>query len=425
MTRILAIEPDPKRGETLRTLVRQRLKAEVVLATSTDAAIAAMAEKPPTLILLSSVIAPEEDLRLAAHLRQAPALRHVPVLTVPFLLDASNTKAAERQGLLSRLVPQRRLSTAYDFGAVVARIEDAIELARKEASLEAFGCVRPLLIDGESSLQTVDSPHRLVHVASGLDAFCGPRSKRSRARRLTRVDLPWFSSIKLTWGPELQLVNISSSGLLVATGIRLIPGGNTVFEIAGPERDLVVRARVIRTEVSSVDSLGETYLAAAAFERSLDSLLPAGTQLESPDPASLLTELTTRLRDGAARGANPVELRADFEAAIQELVAGCEVRLREAPMAENDGRDAVYFTVPGNNRQTAVLQVTFEPGRRPEPEEFEALKAASLAASDLLEFAEPARHKSLSTTQAPVSGPTMRVARGARVTSIRGLRPTA
>jgi hypothetical protein len=262
-------------------------------------------------------------------------------------------------------------------------------------------------------------------VASGLDAFCGPRSKRSRARRLSRVDLPWFSSIKLTWGPELQLVNISSSGLLVETGIRLIPGGHTVFEIAGPERDLVVRARVIRTEVSSVDSLGEKYLAAAAFERSLDSLLPVGTQLESPDPASLLTELTTRLRDGAARGANPVELRADFEAAIQELVTGCEVRLREAPMAENDGRDAVYFTVPGNHRQPAVLQVTFEPGRQPEPDEFEALKAASLAASDVLEFAEPARHKSLSTAQAPVSGPTMIVARGARVTSIRGLRPTA
>jgi hypothetical protein len=33
MTRILAIEPDPKRGVILLTLVRQRLKAEVVLAT--------------------------------------------------------------------------------------------------------------------------------------------------------------------------------------------------------------------------------------------------------------------------------------------------------------------------------------------------------------------------------------------------------
>jgi hypothetical protein len=424
MTRILAIEPDPKRGVILRTLVHQRLKADVVVATSTDAAIATMVEKPPTLILMSSVIAPEEDLRLAAHLRQSPELRHVPVLTVPFLLDTSNGTAGERQGLLSRLVPQRRPSTAYDFGAVVARIEDAIELARKEASLEAFGCVRPLLIDADSSLQAVDAPHRLVHVSSGLDAFCGPRSKRSRARRLTRADLPWLSSIRLTWGPELQLVNISRSGLLVETGIHLIPGGHTVFEIAGPDKDLVVRARVIRTEVSAVDSLGEKYLAAAAFERSLDSLLPAGSKLESPDPAALLAELTTRLRDGAARGAQPVELRADFEAAIQELVTGCEVRLREAPTAENDGRDAVYFTVPGNNRQPAVLQVTFEPGRQPEPEEFEALKAASLAASDVVEFAEPARQKNLSVALAPVGVTGWRAA-GGRVTSVRELRPTA
>jgi hypothetical protein len=406
MTRILAIEPDPKRGVTLRTLVRQRLKAEITLATSTDAAIARMAEKPPTLILVSSVIAPDEDLRLAAHLRQEPALRHVPVLTVPFLLDASIGAAVDRQGLLSRLVRRRPPSPAYDFGAVVARIEDAIELARKEAALEAFGYLRPLLIDPDSSPQAVDAPHDVVHVvASGLDAYCGPRSKRSRAPRLTGGELPWLFSIKLTWGPELQLVNISRSGLLVETGIRLTPGASTAFEIVGPATDLIVRARVIRTQVSAVDTIGVKYLAAAAFEQSFDSLLPADDHLESPEPAAVLAELTTRVRDAAARGAHAVELRAEFEAAIQELVTGCEVRLREAPMAENDGRDAVYFTVPGNNHQRAVLQVTFEPGRQPEPEEFEALKAASLAASDVLEFTEPARHKSLSTTQAPASAP--------------------
>ena len=84
----------------------------------------------------------------------------------------------------------------------------------------------------------------------------------------------------------------------------------------------------------------------------------------------------------------------------------------------------MYFTVPGNNRQPAVLQVTFEPGRQPEPEEFEALKAASLAASDVLEFAEPARQKSLSTALAPVGVTGSRTA-GGRVTSIRELRPTA
>lgn len=425
MTRILAIEPDPKRGVILRTLVRQRLKADVVLATSTDAAIARMAERPPALILMSSVIPPEEDLRLAAHLRQAPALRHVPVLTVPFILDPRDGEAAGRQGLLSRLVRRRRSWTAYDFGAVVTRIEDAIELARKEAALEAFGYLRPLLIDADASARTENAPHGLVHViAPGLDAYCGPRSKRSRAPRLTGVELPWLSNIKLTWGPELHLVNISRSGLLVETGIRLTPGAHTAFEITGPAKDMIVRARVIRTQVSAVDSIGVKYLAAAAFEQSFDSLLPGDGRLESPDAAALLAELTTRVRDGAARGAHPVELRAEFEAGIQELVSGCEIRLREAPIAENNGRDAVYFTVPSRDRLPAVLQATFEPGRQPDPEEFDALRAASLAAAAILEFTEPARQKSLPTAPAPVGATAWRTA-GGRVTSIRELRPTA
>jgi CheY-like chemotaxis protein len=425
MTRILAIEPDPKRGVVLRTLVRQRLKAEVVLATSTDAAIARIAERPPALILVSSVFPPEEDLRLAAHLRQAPALRHVPVLTVPFVLDSREGEAAGRQRLLSRLVRRRRPWTAYDFGAVVTRIEDAIELARREAALEAFGCFRPPLIDISSSTEAENRALVPVSVITpGLDAYCGPRSKRSRAPRLTSGDLPWLSGIKLTWGPQLQLVNISRSGLLVETGIRLTPGANTAFEITGPDKDMIVRARVIRTQVSAVDTIGVKYLAAAVFEQSFDSLLPGDSRLESPDAAALLAELTTRVRDGAARGAHPAELRAEFETGIQELVTGCEVRLREAPIAENNGRDAVYFTVPNSDRLPAVLQATFEPGRQPDPEEFEALRAASLAAARILEFTEPARQRSLSTALAP-AGATAWDAGERRVTSIRELHPTA
>jgi hypothetical protein len=86
-------------------------------------------------------------------------------------------------------------------------------------------------------------------------------------------------------------------------------------------------------------------------------------------------------------------------------------------VAENDGRDAVYFLVPGSDRSPAVLQATFEPGRQPELEEFQALKAASLAAADVLQFTEPTRQKSLMTASEISGGP--------RVTSIHELRPTA
>ena len=100
------------------------------------------------------------------------------------------------------------------------------------------------------------------------------------------------------------------------------------------------------------------------------------------------------------------------------------VRYRFFSDPDDNGRDAVYFTVPSSDRVPAVLQATFEPGRQPDPEEFEALRAASLAAAGILEFTEPARQRSISTGLTP-DGASALHAGGRRVTSIRELRPTA
>jgi len=397
MTRILAIEPDPQRGATLRRLLRERLAADIVVATSTEAAIARMGEKPPTLILTSSLIGPSDDQHLAAHLRQANDLRHVPILTVPFLLDGNEGNAGK--GLVSRLLHRRqRRVPLYDFGAVAGRIEDAIEQSKKEAALDANGYLRPVLVDACAPPLSVDAPGPLARITDReLQSYL--LTKKRRPPRLTPVELPWLSGIRLTWGPEMRLLNISRSGLLVESGIRLTPGSKTAFELAGPVKDLIVPARVIRTRVSSVDPLGVTYQAAAAFEQPFDSLLPGDGSLESPDPAECLAELVARVEEGAARGAHPVDLRTEFEAGIQELVTARDVRLREAPIAENDGRDSVYFTVPTRDSSTAVLQATFEPGYQPTADEFDALRAAAVAAADILQFTEPARQ--LCLTSAP------------------------
>ena len=64
MTRILAIEPNPERAQALRQLVHDRLGADLVLADSTAAAIAAMTKQAADLILTSILLPPNDDSQL-------------------------------------------------------------------------------------------------------------------------------------------------------------------------------------------------------------------------------------------------------------------------------------------------------------------------------------------------------------------------
>jgi hypothetical protein len=389
MARILAIEPDPARATTLQRLVRESLDTDVVLATSAEAAIAAMTEDPPDLILTSTLLAPGDDQQLAAHLRHAPTLRHLPILTLPPLIDHDETPRTAIGGLVSRLMRRKpRTWSSCDFDAVATRIRETIEESRLAAAQYRATAVKTDIVEAPGTvLQMTDEELRM---------HCGLGSKRKRARRWTGPDLPWISNVKLSWGLELRLLNISSSGLLVESGIRLTPGSRTAFQLGGPNKDLVVAARVVRSRVSNVDPLGVRYVSAAQFEQSFDSLTPGDEpQGAAGDPAGHLKDLVARVREGAEAGANPVDLRTEFEAGVHDLVTAREVRLRETPVVENDGRDSIYFTIPSHDGAPAILQVTFEPNYRPGPEEFAALRAASVAAADVVPFTELSRQVSV------------------------------
>ena len=438
MTRILAIEPDPERGVTLRRLVRQNLNADVVLTTSTDGAIAAMGESAPDLIVTSSLIGPRDEQRLAAHLKQTPALRYLPMLTISPLVDASGIFETRQSGLIARLMRRRpRTWQTCDFEAVAERVKEALEQAQIAAAArreEGDSAIAPLPIEAALVPELVGAPSNVLQMTpDDLRAYCGLGAKQKRAQRWTSADLPWLSSVKLTWGLELRLLNISRSGLLVESGIRLTPGSRTAIHLGGPNNDLIVPARVVRSRVSTVNPLGVKYVAAAEFEQPFDALTPADAVPESPaDPAEHLAELVARVRAGAASGARPVDLRSEFEAGVQELVSAREIRLREAPVVENDGRESIYFTIPTHDQSPAILQVTFEPSYQPQAGEFDALKAASVAAADVLQFTELTRQVSLAAgTEAPLHqhstprspnpiGPTNVV----QITSARELRRT-
>jgi CheY-like chemotaxis protein len=59
----------------------------------TDAAITAMTENRPDLILTSTLLSANDDRDLIAHLRATPSLRHLPTLTIPPVVEAPATEA--------------------------------------------------------------------------------------------------------------------------------------------------------------------------------------------------------------------------------------------------------------------------------------------------------------------------------------------
>jgi len=394
MSRILAIEPDADRAVLLEQLVRENLDTDLVLAASTEAAIATMAESRPDLILTSMLLPANEEQHLVAHLRAIPSLRRIPVLTIPAVSNPSTTEARPT-GFFARFRRRRQRAAwpTYNFNAVITRIEEALEQSRvaaartehsgEDAALVPIVEPPPVERFVESREEppvlgrSVDEPGLVV-----LDSRAGSRGLRKRARRLPVSDVPWLSAVKLSWGQELRLLNISSSGMLVESGVRLSPGDTAKIELDGPGLALAVPARVVRCRVSQVDSLGVKYQTAAMFERPVEELLPP--EEEPGDAREQLDSLVAEIKARAASGAPQAELRGMFESGVLDLVTAREVRLREVPIVENDGCESIYFTVPTADGSRAVLQVTFNPDDAPTLDEFDVLTAAARAAATVL-----------------------------------------
>ena len=103
MSLVLALEPDPKQAAVLKQVVRDRVGAQLVLADSKDAALAAIAERVPDLILVTTLMSPRDESELTDRLRGLEGAEHLQTLTIPLL--AASGSAAEpkkkRRGLLS------------------------------------------------------------------------------------------------------------------------------------------------------------------------------------------------------------------------------------------------------------------------------------------------------------------------------------
>jgi CheY-like chemotaxis protein len=278
MAHILAIESDPERIVLLRRIAREKLNAHVIVAASARDAITSLNEKQPDVILTSSLMPPNEGQQLASHLRGAPALDYLPVLTIPPLV---NTDEVEEHGLVSRILLRRsQAKPTYDLDAVTTRIREALDqsTANPMRHSDSLREARMRLLESEHTPE----PDEETELTRALDAdllrYCGLSPHQDRAPRWERRDLPWLASIRLTWGAELRLLNMSNSGLLIESGIRMTLGNRTDFQIAGADDlEFVMAGRVVRSDVASVNSLGVKYVTAATFEKPFESIGPGGS----------------------------------------------------------------------------------------------------------------------------------------------------
>ena len=99
MPLVLALEPDPKQAAIVRQIVRDRVGADFVLADSKDAALAALADRVPDLILVTALLSPRDEADLTDHLRDLDGAEHLQTLTIPLLLQPTRDGPEERRSV--------------------------------------------------------------------------------------------------------------------------------------------------------------------------------------------------------------------------------------------------------------------------------------------------------------------------------------
>jgi hypothetical protein len=227
----------------------------------------------------------------------------------------------------------------------------------------------------------------LVSVAAPLALPTDKRVEIPRAHRWTPADLPWLTSVHTGWGLELRVLNISASGMLVESYSKFVPNRSTEFRLSGPSTNLVVPARVVRSEIGMFDAKGVKFHAAAAFHHKLQ-LVPESKDLpallDAPSGLSrtqALAELRLRMAVELAGGEDVALVREMFEGELRRLLPALQIKIGSEPLKPAESHESIYFTVPNAGDPRAVLQVIFGPDHRPAPEEFRFLKEAAAAAA--------------------------------------------
>jgi hypothetical protein len=134
MSLILAIEPNKNQAHQLNALVRQHLKAELVTAPTAAAALAALGDRIPDLVLTPALFGLRDEAALTERLRQLGSDgSHVQTLAIPILAPAASRGGGNgNNGLLGR----KKDKNDPNVGCDPAVFADQIKIYLQRASVE-------------------------------------------------------------------------------------------------------------------------------------------------------------------------------------------------------------------------------------------------------------------------------------------------
>jgi CheY-like chemotaxis protein len=374
MSHILAIESDRKRQTLLMALIREHVLAEVTMVDSVKQAIASFERHQPDLIVAPALLSPEDSERLNAHVKWH-ADPHVQMLTLP-ALDMLREPAAEEQSRSSLFAWRRPLTLGlqYDPSIVARQIADGLDRALALREHRARD-MRPLLRKPEAMV--VGQP---IEEATSRPPI-NNSARRNRAERLAQRH-PWMWGVRMPWGTEVDMVNISHTGLLLESGSKVAPGVTLELQLTGMGQSRIVLARFVRSEIARVDRLGVRYHAAAQFDQPFDLLVPRTEPTPTATPRSLAELFSTVICDSG----QPEDASIRFARGLRGLIGARDVSIRPTPIAPSHDCESIYFRVNGDDRSGMILQVLFDRDRALTAAEFRLMKAATGLASALLEL---------------------------------------
>jgi hypothetical protein len=112
--------------------------------------------------------------------------------------------------------------------------------------------------------------------------------RRRRPRRTPAHDEP-LSQVRLRAGRQLEVIDVSDTGLLAQGDMRLLPGTHVDVHLVTAEGRVLIRSRVIRAFVCLVGRDRIEYRGAIAFERPVSTAVvgyPIPEAAEAPNAPS-------------------------------------------------------------------------------------------------------------------------------------------
>jgi hypothetical protein len=186
----LAIEPDDSQARSLEQLLEGRIGGALRVVGSTEQACSSLAERIPDLILMSPLLAPQEEEQIVARLAAiGVGASHVQLLSIPRVVDEAPPERKRRFGWQAQKSP----SSTGGIGDLSSFVKDVAEYLAQASNLrqpdETADPHRPApeLPAGNGADKDTLAGLRLEHIEQLLDRLDADSSPQSST---TNVSIP-------------------------------------------------------------------------------------------------------------------------------------------------------------------------------------------------------------------------------------------